>query len=110
MTIRIVLTLALFALGFSGSVFASMNPDVRFTLTTAAQVNGVSLPAGDYLVRQLDMVSDSPVFLVYSANGKEHKATVAMRSELTDPNGPAELTFERANGSLELSAIRAQGH
>jgi len=107
MTMKFVLTLALCLLSLSGTIFASSG--IRFTLPVNAQVNGVSLAPGDYILRQLDLAGDSTVVLIYSSDGKTHKATVNTRMEESPLNAPAALNFDRVNGGLELTTIQAEG-
>jgi hypothetical protein len=69
----------------------------------AFMVNGVQLPAGDYIVRQIS--EDGQVLQIVSADGR-HAAFAATIpwNELAQPNAP-ELVFEKFGSTHFLSRI-----
>ncbi len=107
MTMQLVLTLALCLLGFTGTIFAAS--DFRFASNAPFTVLGITLPAGEYVVRPLEMPSDTPVYVVYAADGRTHKATFQVLSEPAPDSTPASVTFDRANGGLEMTSIQMPG-
>ena len=107
MMIKFILTLALCLLGLTGTIFAA--GDIRFTLPDSFTVQGVNLPSGDYVLRQLPISGDAPLFLLYSNDGRDHKATIQVRQAFDGKITAPELLFDRVNGNLELTTIRLEG-
>jgi len=66
-------------------------------------VNGVRLPAGSYVVRQMD--DGSGVLAIISANGRRFVCTSTIPAEADRPTSDAELVFQKFEGQLFLSRI-----
>ena len=106
MMIKFILTLALCLLGLTGTIFAAS--DIRL-IPDAFTVQGVNLPSGNYVLRPLSVSGDTPLFLLYSHDGRDHKATIQVRQSFDGRITAPELLFDRVNGNLELTAIRLEG-
>jgi hypothetical protein len=66
-------------------------------------VNGVRLPAGSYVVRQMD--DGSGVLAIISTDGRRFVFTNTIPAEADRPASDAELVFQKFEGQLFLSRI-----
>jgi hypothetical protein len=56
--------------GLMGTASAQMTETVKVTLPCAASVGGVTLPAGEYTIRDMQFPSGTPVMQISSFGGK----------------------------------------
>jgi len=66
-------------------------------------VNGVRLPAGNYIVRQMEL--GSSVLAIVSADGREFVWTNTIPAEPDQRTSDAELVFQKFEGQFFLSRI-----
>ncbi len=63
-------------LSIAGTNLASADPLLNMTLTQEVSVGNVTLPPGDYVVRELNGERSSPILFIHSANGSDVTALV----------------------------------
>src|SRR5258706_13811017 len=94
------------------TVFGAAAPfqSLKVHLPDAVHVAQSELPAGDYIVRYVDIGSDVPVLSFSPTKGAAIMVTV-MRNEL--PHGEmadkSELVFGKTDGNLTLSRVQVEG-
>ena len=94
------------------TVFGAAAPfeSLKVHLSEAVHVAQSELPAGDYIVRYVDIGSDVPVLSFSPAKGDVILVT-AMRNELPhgEMAGKSELVFGKTDGNLTLSRVQVEG-
>jgi len=84
-----------------------MNKETEMTFTQPVEVPGAALPAGTYVFKLLDSMSDRNIVLIFDKDQKELFATImAVPDYRVQPTGDTKVYFEeRAAGAPE--AIKA---
>ena len=100
------LTLFVFALTLSISAFAASKTNAKsedVTLYRAAQLNGKTLPAGDYTVKCETTGSTAQV--KFLRNGKEVASATGQVKQLSSAPRDAQLITTDGNGTATISEI-----
>ena len=105
----LVLTAGVCLAAFSG--FAQMSDMVKVTLPRGAMVGTVTLPAGDYTIRDLtDDGSSASVLQIRSTSGK---MVVAEAMRISEPDNQradrTEVILQRENGKYQMDKVWLQG-
>ncbi len=83
---------------------------LKVRIPETVRVAQTELPAGDYIVRSLNIGGDV-AYLTFDSANKTVAVVSAMRNQLNNglASDKSELTFDKVNGDLVLSRVQAEG-
>jgi hypothetical protein len=97
------IVIAAVAIAGASARVASADELVDAKVPFAFVVNGVRLPAGSYVVRQMD--AGSGVLAIISTDGRQFVCTNTIPADADQPTSDAQLVFQKFEGQFFLSRI-----